>query len=1319
MGSLRKGRFTPSVSKFGYINRARLSTKRPFEALDIGTNVKIDPDGRIDLRDGYQQLFTTRPGWFEGTTLWANRLIENSIVSNDVLAYLSPHRKNLLEGTSGGVRYLFAGYVLETSGSIKVMMNRGTIATNGTVTWEPAVVVYSEDLNIAFKYLGDDTIADAQRWLEFSMAMTADKSRLFIAVADRDDSLAGVGNNTYGRVRVYEKDSPYQATWSAGGWTALELNIDGDTVITIDSDDALTHDIDIAVDSANRITFAYGYYDSVNARYSIHIREAHPTLADSYDTQPFILTAAGFNLFGVVLVYNTAKSRMMLFYYRDGAAADTICSVEWTNGATDPSADGTRNQLTTQSPVFTTTGGLFLNAPAVCIDDDGDIHLLYLKNATGGLYYLFWDYDLGTATRTDMSGGDPLSPTTTVVDVEEGDTAADITSGMASYLHAWDMMVRGGGSTVSVHIYYVEESAVATLRQIKLCEKFDTGSFAVRTLPVHVSQETAPWLMFLMADRTTQTRASRQLVFFDIFNTGTDEVDFRHLTDMLDAAQGDVSIEMMFDSKLTEVAGTSAQTKIIHCSDNRLRKRNSTSFFWEQLENTMDADNAAESWWKPMDKTLANGGFGDDMVTPDPVTHVNFKERKQVISVGYGVGTKLCGANYRLINRKIFDNSGTYDYADHFLDIDKIFPAPTSDVLVTGVAGSDFGSTGAAVSNIINLEQRGDEVPNPQVVWNGVAAWAGTNGGKFRLASLANRYLDEEFETGIYFKRNVGDSPLYVNEGDVNWRMRAFKVGLTFVYDGFQESQMYIVPAANIFSALVPYSGAFNGCVMMGIKWVSGDDPGDGAVFTHAFGAITVNLKLPKPVHKAVGGLNPRITAIKVYLGEVTAFGQTENDVNFYPAKTIIVSQSQSFKEAWWDGEKAWGLNAAGTYFEHNDGTPGNYWPVVIDVDDYLAMFGQGTYEQINGHSDTFFDTTHGLQRSPFPESWRCSEVFGNQVVVGGVRIDGIDRPNRLLINSQKVTADGQAIDTPDVYSDGLAIDLNFAIRSIAKMDDRTGVIIGDTGIGVLDVPGRSFRKLDKFYGTDAPDSVADIAEGKEGVGFLFKNKYRLFQGFVDPVIISEAITRDSEFGGITGIDSITDKTDCWAFYLGDAKQLVLIFRVSPYAATDIPVFIFDMREGHNGWMQAWFLDAFKCGCVGIDEKLYFTSGYKIFQYPYGQQDNGVKFSPDFRLSDAKIPEGVECDVERLFITANQTTAETLTATLIRDRNSSLNIANTITGTGSTLNTRREIQRNSAVNTNTNRRAKREVSLRIQATQPTTFKIEEIAIEGTLLERFS
>jgi hypothetical protein len=1313
----RRGRkFTPSIREFGYINRSRVSTKRPFDSLDIGTNIKIDPQAGIDLRDGYTDLFPIRGGWFEDTTLFSDRDIEANVTNRPI--WIPVRRQCVLEGESGGNRYLFAAYChVVTTLRVEIVMYRALLSATGVPTWGAGVVIDTLNLSgSAFTYLGNDSADSDQAWMEFSMAMNADKSRLLIAVVKRHDKSAGAGNNNYSTLRVLEKDSPYGA-WGSST-TALVLDSFGATTITVDSDDAITHDIDIAFDSAGRASIAYGYYNSALARNEIHIRAIE---TDFYDSEPFALTAAGFDLYGCVMRYNTAKSSMMLFYVKSGAQS-TFRFVEWGNSSINPMAEALSTQLVANGAVTLTSGNAkFANIPAISIDGLGNVHLLCRKNITG-LYYVSYNYGTAVATPTDLSS---------TFSIEANDIPAEGADvSFVSYFSNWDMIVRGSGSTVSVHIYYTEAHAT-TGRFIRLCESFDGGDFAVHSGYVHVSHHTGsgetPMVLYFSADRTTISRANRNLIFLDFDDdvTGSRSVDFMHLAQMLDASLSQITIEMIHDTKLIETSGSSAQTKIVHCSNNRFYKRNSTSWHWEQLENTMDFQNDDESWWKPLDDAITAGGFDLDQA-PDPVTHVRFKDRKSVIYAGYGVGEKLPSAVYQLINRKHFDNSGTYDYRDHFLDTQPL-KAPDASILAPTVAGYDaiVAGSGRAVSNI-TLERFDTGVNDNSIYWNNVSL-GGANAKKYRYASwrggdIAHGIIpDDEFNQYISF----GNSPDFNIPGAHDlFGFRLFYIGLTYIYDGYQESQMFVVPSDYIFAGanylLADYPfralyGDMSGKVAMGFSNRTGDI---ASGYDKQLFAITVNLRIPDLTSRLVGGFNPRITAVRIYLGEITDVAQQPKDVIFYPAKDVIISQAQAFKDELWNGEKQWSLSAG--YWNHNDGVAwDNYLPVVIDVDDYLMMKSRGAYETINGHGDTFLDSTYGLTRSPFAESWHCAENFGNKILYGGVRIDGVDRPRRLLVCGNKVTGDNESVDTPDVCPDQLAIDMDFIIQAIGRLDDRTAVIIGDTGIAVLDLYDRTPRYLDKRYGVDSPDSISDMSASREGIAFLFKDHYSLFRGLADPDVMSSDVERDSDVGGITGISSITNKSDCWAFHIADARQLLLIFRVSPYAGANNPIFILDLSRKDGGWLQAWLTDGFKCGCVGIDEKLYWSNGSKVFQYPYGQTDNGTKFSPDVRLSDVKNPEGTYLDVERFYLTHNLTNAENLTATLIRDRNTALNIAHTITGIGALTDTLREVQQNSALNTVTGRDCKRSVSMRIQATQPTTFKIEELMIEGVLLERYS
>ena len=1327
----------PSTRNFGYIDRRVLSTHKPFDVLDIGTNIKIDPMGKIALRDGYDARFDTRPTWAERTTPLATRTIRDDLATSAVLesAWIPLRRKCVCEGASGGTKYVFALECWAKGAAVALKLHRAAVDANGDPAWD-GTVGYEVETHTsdggAFTYTGNDAVAGNQLWIEGSMVMSADKSKLYVAVVLRDDSAATAGNN-WSQLCVYQLDGIYNAGAFSGAGapdtkTQLQLeNVGAPVELVVDSDDCWTHDVDISIHESGALAgspvVVAGYWSNTTPGYIIKIRRCNASVDSLYIT-PAAGDIIANNIYGITLELNTGggSNLFSLSYVKDTGALEYIRLLNFNTGflsATVPT-DGAAVTITTTfysqvSPRLWTT------KPAMAVDAAGDVHFLYLLDSND-FVYAFYDISAGNVTLTDL---------TSLFDL----ASSYYTHVLFDYLCNWDFIVRGSGSTLCVFVYYVENDT--TGYRIRRCQSIDGSAFAVASGYVHVSvQANTKNVMFVSCDRTILTTAPRRMTFFDINDlAGVYQVDFMGLNQDQDLSLSTIWLEALHEMMLPQVDGTTVKTLFGQFSDSRFRKRTSSSWHWEELENTMDLNNSAESWWQRLTPSLVNGGLALAS-TPNPTPKARFYDRDGVLRAGLGVGAGLTPIWYGLINRKFFDNSGTDNYADHYLDVSPLqspktmMVAPTTgDITILGVSRRNEVTT----HNLANLVAGGVEATYNDPEAASPSPWFSGADYRYRPACHIRKgsRFDEENLDGVWAVLDFDTefSPtLSVQDGDrqLNVKLRAFYVSVSFIYDGYQESQRFnwggVIPnlagvtgvdadGNDIYQALMrdlndhlPVVGGLGvrtiHCALMGAFQRTANN----ILIMPYFG---VKIKLPTWNSVAVGRLNPRITAARVWLGEIYSASQTIDQTFFKPAKTVVVSQKDAFKDEWERGERVW--ESISGNFTHGDGA-GNEWPVVIDLDDILRMDASGNYEEINGHADDVFDSTFGLQRSAFPEAYHDVIEIGGKTILGGVRIDGADRPSRTLISAVRTTGISR-VDTPDVFPDQLAIDHRFKVRALAKLDDRTVIIVGDTGIGVLDVFSREFKALQGNFGTDSADSVTDISVGREGIGFLFDGRFRLFEGLTDPKTISEQVSDDSAVGGIIGIVSTSDKTDCWAFYLGKHNRLVLIFRVSPYAATDIPVFIYDLLKEPKGWAQAWFLDAFKCGCVGVDDKLIWSDGANIFDYPVGTTDNGVAFNPDVRLPDIPAPDGQQISIERFSMKHKiDTPGGSFIATVIRDRDTSLNITHTMDDSSSITTDTRNL------NAATGRAARREMSLRIQATQPSSFDIEEVAMEGLLVE---
>jgi hypothetical protein len=543
-----------------------------------------------------------------------------------------------------------------------------------------------------------------------------------------------------------------------------------------------------------------------------------------------------------------------------------------------------------------------------------------------------------------------------------------------------------------------------------------------------------------------------------------------------------------------------------------------------------------------------------------------------------------------------------------------------------------------------------------------------------------------------------------------------FYVGLSFIYDGYQESQITLATKADVYSRLG---------VITNKSWIvkaNATDPQPIAIgwarnnanqIIYQSQFLFLSLKLRKTDVYDVDGnnypvrTNPRITAVRAWLGMVSSATQKPEDVPFFPVKTITVSGKEEFKDILEDGTKTW-IQQNGVINNNADYV---YMGMPIGANDWIEGLKAGDYAKINGHPYVIPDTKYGLQKSPFLEGYKYAQVAKDRVFYGGVRWGGEVKPNHVLRDAT-YTEQGGGDDTPDV-TDGIPFQFSSDVMGLSKLDEDTLVVAQLAAVDKRSVP--DMVKLNSSPGgCTAHDSIMQIGNY---IMFYRDGELYLYDGVNEPRVISDPIARDSDDGVYKGLNSTYDDTNVWSMFLPALRKQVIICK---YSSNQWHVFVYDVRV--KKWVEFKFahicqsigdpavVKQFVACCRGVDGEFDFTDGIYIYRYPVGLEDAGQAISPVYQYSDVELPAHIELALNDLYVN-HKTQISTLDVTVRRDRGE---LSAVVKALSSASGSDRLLKVTQPFDLGT--RVKKSVSVKFSLTTPTTtslLHVENVRIDAT------
>ena len=738
---------------------------------------------------------------------------------------------------------------------------------------------------------------------------------------------------------------------------------------------------------------------------------------------------------------------------------------------------------------------------------------------------------------------------------------------------------------------------------------------------------------------------------------GTPETGGVHLGD---AGGDNIRIVAIYEWEQPDYGGGTTQRHVIQCSNSLFyRYHFGLHPGWVVLENTYQNDLGVTEWfWERLRPVLTRGGMAITS-RPIPSPHAHFWDSKGVLRMGLGTGAKAIPLWYGRIDRKFFISA--INFNNWMLDVTPLQP-PREDNAYTN-ANEALGHDNHAVYSPTHY---GRLAADPGAfdagsLWDSLKDWYTLYNAENKMddaLELYNSVVPFLVYDGVDGANNAawrwsdGISPVdQFIDGEDN--LIYFYVGISYIYDGSQESQIYNVTNTDISrQASIDVNKSKMGtldAIPVGCALSDAINPS-----LSLWNVIVVRLKLGLISLNTVDGddypdrTSPRVTSIRIWLGRLEHRSQTTEQTNFYPVKSIIVSQEDAFKDDLAGGNYPWKIGD-NTIVGFDDNH--YHFLTVIGANDWLAGLEAGDYRKINGHNFPLIDDTFGLQRSPFLEGYSYAEEIKDRVVYGDIRWDGQLR-EKDVVRDAVFSELGSFGDTPDVI-DGSVVQLDNDVMGLKKLDDDTLCIVESAQVEKRSMP--DLVKLDiSNGGCSAHDSIIKA----DGVIMFYKDGQQfMYDGVHDPIVVSDRIARDSDDGTYKGLSSTFDNTNVWSFFLPVLRKQFIFAKHTD--ADTWHAFVYDVRV--KKWVEFKFghiigstideIDrSFVAGCRGVDGEMDFTDGLYIYRYPLGLHDGGVAIDPQYQYSDVEFPARVEVALDDLYMNHKTTGATDLRVTIRRDR---------------------------------------------------------------------
>jgi len=1221
----------PDISVQSGIKRQIESTDRPVYMPNHILNQVQKQVGVWERRDDQGYLYPDRNNHVEYTTPKVQRGVDDTDTDDINVEYgryyNSAKRKTIAIGVNGGKTYYFSGviksYVKSASGYVRLKLYRGEVMADGvTIEWSN----YAHHTSIA----GISHSYDPDQYLEYSMVISADYSKLYIAIVLRDGQAV---DGYHSRLRLIEVSNLYADDWDDGNvnpeWNII-TRAGNDVLEYNGANEFLTHDVDLEIDDNGTLHIVAGYQD-VAADPEFEFKYIRYTSGVWGNLIGVYSGVAGINFYGCVLVINPVvpddpndQALYLAYMAQDAVSDDTIRYKTWAVSASPPAG-----QTVVDSSIYigANASDCWAFGPVLCIDGDGTLVFGY----RGSAFQLM--VKVNDNTRAMMAS---------YANIAEGHTLNG----------NWDIIAKDGIVLGYYGYWYIPgqepyPSYIYDMRRVAMiydtadAEYTDGSFFDWERIELDPEKH-----LYVTAYRKYEADARKLLSYVNY----TLEVGAHHGFGFIRQDRSDAVFKQPHSYEGTGFTGKQNRG---YGSDATQVESNLLVFQCEVYEDSDGVDKSYRFYerWNYYYRLLPgqmddiNGAIIQETIVD---TKAHFWDRFRILRAGCGIEKDNRPIWYGDIDRRYYDNNMKNFYRDRLFRLAEL-PAPQ----VTSAANADENTIGVIIDGAIDLIAYialGAEVTAKYTEFfgGGIDYGTGTLSG-FMVTSpyktLHDRCYDDDpvnadtaFEGGGAYENF--DRGTYEPYHEVY-------LAFAYIYDELQVSQL--VPQETDDPYEIGTVFTLDG---------GGANPANREIYHNV--VMQVEFRLPNGISD-LSRISRRITGIACFVGLKQNKGDTKWDVNYRLWQSYYVAKpfNEPFNDELENGDKQWT-------------EVGNYLELGTDASGENAFLDFRQYELNSGLENHLDYVGSGLALNKdnlkhYLDGYERATVVQDRPFYLGVRVNGKKAPDMFTWAPNAVQAAVGFI-VPDIISPAFSATTGFTIQNGKSYGENNLVVFGDTDIIWGDVSGSelewNIRETKQDIGTNAPDSVALVAERKENeeeysLFFLSgKNGGKAFNLYgASPV--TKDVNNDFVGGGnpsgsrvettYKGVSSYS-ASDAIAIHLPNKRLFLLHFPTDGYTL----VRDFNAEDNVNTrfhWVEFKFGYNPTAIALARDQYLVMTDGSNVFRFPDTSNDNldvDVAFAISGRLADIKIADFSTAELNRIY--ADYLVAgTTITLRIVRD----------------------------------------------------------------------
>ena len=1195
------------------------STDKPVHMPNYLLNQVQKEVGVWKHRDDQGYLFPDRNNHVGFTIPKEGRAIDTTISDfveqeEQTHYYNSCRRKTIAIGINDDKTYYFAGIIkINVKGRfLRLKIYRGEVQDDGvTIVWSGPSY---HSMARVLKTYGND------QYLEYSMVMSADYSKLYVAVVLRNGEVAPTIHSI---LRLIELTNLYNEDWDGSGdhprWDIRDR--DGSDVIELNGlTEFLTHNVDIEIDNSGDLHIIAGFQDTDVApefftKYIIYDPNAN-TWSDFTN-----IDAGGENMYGAVLhidpvVPDEADEQLLYIGYlkRTSAGVNSINYKVWMISE----SPGLEVLIDSYEIYSGENPNEFWDyGPSICVDSDGTFISGYRAGGSNQVYA-----KAGSNHRVRMVS-------------KLGFRSRVVFSLTPNSL--WDIFVKDG-LIVGYYLYdYGDIHPIPgfrySLRRVAAVYDSDDADYIDGEFFEWEQVELSEDKQFQITVYRTYEANVRKLLSYVEYSTWSSDLlrggrrTFeRHGFNLMRQDRNDTAIKSVFsypskdftvqdNEGLQEdditVSEVSIDLYVIQCESYEDSEASVISYrfyerwryYWRLLPGQMDEVNN-----RIVHETIITG-------------KAEFWERYKILRAGCGIEAGNNPIWYGDINRRYYQNLETSRLLERRFTLHAIEPP----VVILGAGAGP-------IVNITRIRRLnfGDAPGAPYTLFY-PSGWYTPNGKLNGVPRVTHPYLT----IGDLFEDGVLQAPWDNNEPEDKQLYIELYLAFAYRYDNGQVSQYTLL--GNIYR--------------LGSEFVAGTQvPLDGSGVI-----IKLDFRMPRWNHPDVNG-NPRITSILCLKGEKVRRGQTAKDVEYKLWKEVLIAKpvAEPFNDEPENGDASWAADPNDsrimlftTYLDLSALEKNALLETAIDYT------GTGLY--INADS-----------KKSYLDGYKRAVVVQDRPFYMGIRLNGEKLPEVFSWAVDAVQA-GVRFIVPDIISPSFLYGTKFNIQGGMSYGEDNLVVFGDKDLIWGNVSGTALewkiRDVPQDIGTNAPDTISLIAEGKSnsqelGIFFLAGESGGRMFNLYSALVATEDIQNDFVAGFYDGgRDTVTYKgikslsaSNAMAIHL--QKHRIFLLHFPDDGITMVRDFNAEDNSGERyQWVEWRFGKNPVAWALGMDESLIMTDGLNMFRFPDTTNDKLDIDEPIVlrgRVSDIKISDFSIANIQRIFCDY-LVAGSTLTLRIIRD----------------------------------------------------------------------